>query len=213
MINSRLGFSDFKLKTQGITFSNLEFAAVKAGVFLNHEESDTEFDFRLCLLDADILSNMYSLGITLFDYDRSGFKEYDKRWVQLRGGIGYTFRNRHDYAMISAKIGNTTIKPGSFYFTGNKDLSEKSVSGFETGAFAELFLSPFCIDADYRLILGSETIQIFNIGAEAAYTYHFNEDTPFQIKLRCELERLELDNHSCNNIKLSIISDLLWLVY
>ncbi|MBX2822318.1 MAG: hypothetical protein KTR29_21660 [Rhodothermaceae bacterium] len=61
----------------------------------NFEEYD--FRWRLGLLNMDVIRLPLSMGVTLFDYDKSNRMELDLKWVNLRLGPSVYFGNPSNY--------------------------------------------------------------------------------------------------------------------
>ena len=85
--------------------------------------SDLEmFDFRwrVGIIDMDLIRTPLSMGLTLVDYDKSGFLELDVKWVNLRLGPSiYIGNERSHFALRAVGVGGlTTTKMGTFAYTG-----------------------------------------------------------------------------------------------
>ena len=79
-----------------------------------------DFRWRVGVIDMDLIRTPLSMGITLIDYDKSGFLEVDVRWVNLRLGPSIHIGNERSFFALRAvgTGGLTTIKMGDFAYAG-----------------------------------------------------------------------------------------------
>ena len=133
---------------------------------------DYDFRWRLGLLNMDVIRLPLSMGVTLFDYDKSNRMELDLRWVNLRLGPSVYFGNPSNYFTLRAigSIGLTTAKFGDFAYEGLASAEGLSLRkrSYEVGYLGETFLffaNKFIISGTYshRHILGGIRPKIYAV--------------------------------------------------
>lgn len=94
-------------------------AILVAGVRSDNFDS-FDFRYRIGAIDMDLIRTPLSMGLTLLDFDKTGFLETDMRWVNLRLGPSlYLGNERSHIALRGVGIGGlSTIKMGNFYYAG-----------------------------------------------------------------------------------------------
>ncbi len=101
-----------------------------------------DFRWRVGVIDMDLLRTPLSMGLTLVDYDKSGFLELDVRWVNLRLGPSiYIGNEQSHFALRAVGVGGlTTMKLGEFSYAGLglADEINNRKRSYEVGYLGEL---------------------------------------------------------------------------
>lgn len=116
-----------------------------------------DFRWRVGVIDMDLIRTPLSMGLTLVDYDKSGFLELDVKWVNLRLGPSiYLGNDRSHFALRAVGIGGlTTLRLGEFAYSGlglTEEVNNKKRS-YEIGYLGEmrvLIANVFSLEASYR---------------------------------------------------------------
>ena len=103
---------------------------------------DVEFRWRAGLLNMDLIRLPISMGITLVDYNQSGYLDMDVKWVNLRLGPSVYVGSKRNYFTLRAvgQAGITTFRFGTFAYDGlasNQDLNFRKRS-YEVGYTGEM---------------------------------------------------------------------------
>ncbi|MDZ4698621.1 MAG: hypothetical protein SH809_02850 [Rhodothermales bacterium] len=79
-----------------------------------------DFRWRAGLIEMDLVRTPLSIGLTLFDFNRTGWMDTDFRWVNLRLGPSLLIRSSRFFFSLRAigSAGLTTVKIGSFLYDG-----------------------------------------------------------------------------------------------
>ncbi len=116
-------------------------AILSAGV-RSMDLNSFDFRWRVGVIDMDLLRTPLSMGLTLVDYDKSGFLELDVRWVNLRLGPSIYFGNERSYfALRAVGVGGlTTMKLGEFSYAGLGLIDEVNTRkrSYEVGYLGEM---------------------------------------------------------------------------
>lgn len=101
-----------------------------------------DFRWRVGVIDMDLVRTPLSMGLTLIDYDKSGFLDLDVRWVNLRLGPSiYIGNERSFFALRAVGVGGlTTIRMGDFAYDGLGAVSELNTKkrSYEVGYLGEV---------------------------------------------------------------------------
>jgi len=156
-----------ELKSTGL----VQTIFMSVGTRTNNFE-DYDFRWRLGLLNMDVIRLPISMGVTLFDYDKSNRMELDLRWVNLRLGPSVYFGNPSNYFTLRAigSVGLTTAKFGNFAYEGlasTEGLFLRKRS-YEVGYLGEAFLffaNKIVLSGTYshRHILGGIRPRIYTV--------------------------------------------------
>ena len=81
---------------------------------------DTEFRWRAGLLHMDLIRLPISMGVTLIDYNQSGYLDLDVKWINLRLGPSVYIGNPRNYFTLRGvgHAGITTFRFGTFSYQG-----------------------------------------------------------------------------------------------
>lgn len=116
-------------------------AILSAGV-RSSDFSTFDFRWRVGVIDMDLIRTPLSMGLTLIDYDKSGFLDLDVKWVNLRLGPSVYLGSDRSFVAIRAvgTGGLTTIRPGAFAYSGLRSLEEISTKrrSYEAGYLGEI---------------------------------------------------------------------------
>ncbi len=128
---------DPNAKGTGITRTAILSAGVRSA-----DLEKFDFRWRVGVIDMDLIRTPLSMGLTLLDYDKSGFLDLDVRWVNLRLGPSiYLGNDRSFFALRAVGTGGlTTIRPGDFAYDGlgPLDVLKDKKRSYEIGYLGEM---------------------------------------------------------------------------
>lgn len=116
-------------------------AILSAGVRSADLES-FDFRWRVGVINMDLIRTPLSMGLTLLDYDKSGFIDLDVKWVNLRLGPSIHIGNeRSFFALRAIGIGGlTTMRLGDFAYRGLGTAEDVDIKkrNYEVGYMGEM---------------------------------------------------------------------------
>ncbi len=116
-------------------------AILSAGVRSADLES-FDFRWRVGVINMDLIRTPLSMGLTLLDYDKSGFIDLDVKWVNLRLGPSIHIGNERSFFTLRAiGIGGlTTMRLGDFAYRGLGTAEDVDIKkrNYEVGYMGEM---------------------------------------------------------------------------
>ncbi|MEZ4698708.1 MAG: hypothetical protein R2834_00140 [Rhodothermales bacterium] len=119
----------------------VETVILSAGARSN-DGTTLDFRWRAGLIDMDLVRTPLSMGLTLFDFNRTGWMDTDFRWVNLRLGPSVFLGSPRSFIALRAigSAGLTTVKLGSFMYDGlGSEIRERRRS-YELGYLGDLHI-------------------------------------------------------------------------
>ena len=116
----------------------VETMMLSIGFRANHTGSP-DLRWRAGLLNLDIIRSPVSVGITLADYNKSGTKDIDARWIDLRIGPSLYLGNTRNGFIVRAtgNAGANSLLLGEPFYGKFRDIALERIRTYEVGYLGE----------------------------------------------------------------------------